>query len=614
MAGDTSKTIKLLLLGEDKSASKAVEGVGSAASATGDKLDGLGKRASTARDMIGMIGGAAIAKGVVDFGNASVEAFRDADASQRQLEDAYTRFPALADVNIDKMRELSQAIQDKNGADADDLAAAQANLAQYQLTGAQISELTPLLVDYAAKTGTDLPTASEALGKAMLGSGKALKSVGIDFSDAGSVGANFDQVVSGLRTQVGGFADSEATTLDGKMKILDTKFGDIKESVGEKLVPVLTDLAEKGEEVIDWASRNEGAVTALGVALGVIAGAWAVASAASMVSGVAQAAQLATVAAGWVAHAAAATLAGAEATAVWLALSAKATASAVAQVAAHVRAAAGWAISHAAMMSAAVAQGVVTAAQWLMNAAMEANPIGLVVLAIAALAAGLIYAYKHSETFRTIVDGAFQAIAAAGTWMWNNVLQPVFSSLVWAFQQAAQWVAKLLDGLSNIPGFGWAKDAADKMRGAADAAGNLADKIQKIPDKTVHVTLRTSFAGPAASEAAPASLRGAIVGMMAGGGRPRVAAPYIVGEEGPELFVPDMAGTIIPSDRTAALLAGGAGPRALDGWSGVARLHPDDIRALGDVILAGASATALTTLTADRWAGAGDRQTRPRGY
>jgi TP901 family phage tail tape measure protein len=39
-----------------------------------------------------------------------------------------------------------------------------------------------------------------------------------------------------------------------------------------------------------------------------------------------------------------------------------------------------------------------------LNAALIANPIGLVVIAIAALVAGLIIAYKRSETFRNIVD------------------------------------------------------------------------------------------------------------------------------------------------------------------------------------------------------------------
>lgn len=58
-------------------------------------------------------------------------------------------------------------------------------------------------------------------------------------------------------------------------------------------------------------------------------------------------------------------------------------------------------------------------AQGILNAVMALNPIVLVVIALAALAAGLIYAYKHSEQFRAIVDGAFHAVQAAAEFAWN---------------------------------------------------------------------------------------------------------------------------------------------------------------------------------------------------
>lgn len=48
--------------------------------------------------------------------------------------------------------------------------------------------------------------------------------------------------------------------------------------------------------------------------------------------------------------------------------------------------------------------------QWLLNVALDANPIGLVVIAIAALVAGIIIAWKNSKTFRDVVTGAFNAI------------------------------------------------------------------------------------------------------------------------------------------------------------------------------------------------------------
>ena len=46
-----------------------------------------------------------------------------------------------------------------------------------------------------------------------------------------------------------------------------------------------------------------------------------------------------------------------------------------------------------------------------LNAVLSANPIGLVVSLLAALAAGLVTAYKTSETFRNVVNRAFQFVA-----------------------------------------------------------------------------------------------------------------------------------------------------------------------------------------------------------
>jgi hypothetical protein len=52
---------------------------------------------------------------------------------------------------------------------------------------------------------------------------------------------------------------------------------------------------------------------------------------------------------------------------------------------------------------------------WLaLKAAMLTNPIVLVGVALAALAAALVVAYKESETFRAIVDAAFKAVKVAG--------------------------------------------------------------------------------------------------------------------------------------------------------------------------------------------------------
>lgn len=62
---------------------------------------------------------------------------------------------------------------------------------------------------------------------------------------------------------------------------------------------------------------------------------------------------------------------------------------------------------------AAAGTQVMAGAQWLLNAAMSANPITLVIIAIVALVAAIVIAYKKSETFRAIVQAVWAAIKAA---------------------------------------------------------------------------------------------------------------------------------------------------------------------------------------------------------
>lgn len=71
--------------------------------------------------------------------------------------------------------------------------------------------------------------------------------------------------------------------------------------------------------------------------------------------------------------------------------------------------------------TAAAATKAWAAVQWVLNAALAANPIGLIIVAIAALVAGIILAYKNSETFRKIVQAAFNGVKTAGLAMWNSL-------------------------------------------------------------------------------------------------------------------------------------------------------------------------------------------------
>jgi hypothetical protein len=82
--------------------------------------------------------------------------------------------------------------------------------------------------------------------------------------------------------------------------------------------------------------------------------------------------------------------------------------------------------STAAKVTYAIVTGIATAAQWAWNAALIVgagamavltSPITLIVLGIAALAAGVIYAYTHFAFFRNAVDAVGRAFVTAWQWI-----------------------------------------------------------------------------------------------------------------------------------------------------------------------------------------------------
>jgi phage-related protein len=103
------------------------------------------------------------------------------------------------------------------------------------------------------------------------------------------------------------------------------------------------------------------------------------------------------------------------------------------------------------------------AGQWLVNAAMSANPIGLVIIAIVALIAIFILAWKKSETFRAIVTGALNGVLtiakAVGKWFRETFwpwLKGVWEAVSGAAGTMSAAIGKTFTGLvkwlGGIPG------------------------------------------------------------------------------------------------------------------------------------------------------------------
>ena len=81
-----------------------------------------------------------------------------------------------------------------------------------------------------------------------------------------------------------------------------------------------------------------------------------------------------------------------------------------------------WLIEKGALVAHKIASFASAAAQWVLNAAMSANPITLVAIAILALVAVLGYLYFNNEQVRNSINGLGQALMGFGQWVYNGAI------------------------------------------------------------------------------------------------------------------------------------------------------------------------------------------------
>ncbi|NWF25230.1 hypothetical protein HW130_02955 [Streptomyces sp. PKU-EA00015] len=137
-----------------------------------------------------------------------------------------------------------------------------------------------------------------------------------------------------------------------------------------------------------------------------------------------------------------------------------------------------------------VATKLWTLAMIAFNLVMNANPITLIIIAIVALVAAVIYAYKNWGWFRDIVDAVWSAIKTASLWVWNNVLKPVFNGIWQAIKLVGAVALWLWENIFR-PVLGWIGDKAswlwnkaikpawDNIQLAMDIVGRAISKLWK---------------------------------------------------------------------------------------------------------------------------------------
>lgn len=131
-------------------------------------------------------------------------------------------------------------------------------------------------------------------------------------------------------------------------------------------------------------------------------------------------------------------------------------------------------------------------AQIALNVVLDANPIGLIVTAIAALVAGVIYAYTHFQTFRDIVNDCWDWIKKFASWigsefkklwtdtfdflkqLWSDIHDKVFKFYI---DEVKSYLSAFIDYFKGI-----GKGIGDVLSGIKDLFSGNVSGIKKIWD------------------------------------------------------------------------------------------------------------------------------------
>jgi hypothetical protein len=350
-----------------------VQGLDDVVDRTGRNLNGLG---GIARSVGGIIAGAFAISTITSFATASEQAYRGMLMADAQVRTAITSTSGIAGRSLEQLKAQADALENTTMFDADMTAGAQSLLLTFtNIRGGIFDQAIPAIQDMAQRMAGDGPAdlkgASIQVGKALNDPIKgitALSRVGVSFTEqqkqtieqmvkTGDTAGAQALILKELNTEFGGSAAAARQAAGGKQDLF-VATEQLKEGIGSLMSTGLEPFYGIMTSVVTVIGENISLIATLGLEIGAAIGIYALATA-------------------------------------------------------------GIGIYTAYQTASAAATGGMTIAQWALNAAMNANPVGLIITGIAVLVGGLTIAYQKSETFRAGLSGVLSVAKLLGSTFLN---------------------------------------------------------------------------------------------------------------------------------------------------------------------------------------------------
>lgn len=183
-------------------------------------------------------------KGIVNIMGSFTKAALENQSATVKLADAMKIRGIYTKENIALSLQFSNQLLKLTGIEDEQLNIVQSLLIRRGAEGEMIKDLTKVTLDFATVQQMDVVSAAELVSKAISSDSNVLSRYGIEITGAAASTERMTSVVNGLNAIFGGATVALASSVSGQMKIMKARFGEIKESIGTGMIPVLQALIQ----------------------------------------------------------------------------------------------------------------------------------------------------------------------------------------------------------------------------------------------------------------------------------------------------------------------------------------------------------------------------------